>query len=252
MTLHDTVRVEDYNATVMDNGPDGYPSVFDKVSEPNKPHGSPALKSALKHTGSRDSLGSNRSSTQDPVSKGSTGRGAVPVVTEHKASQRDTPPAKPVQNTPPKPAEIVHHHNGHTNSQWNETPEPEVNIVHKPPNTQDTSVSERNKRPSLTPSVTYANSTPPSGTLADLKKHRAQQLQETLRLKENGKLRSSLEDSTVLPQNERNGHSPGMADSRSNSLTYLPEDRPMHRFTATQPSEIIGGDDSKTNCCIIL
>lgn len=103
---------------------------------------------------------------------------------------------------------------------------------------------------------------PPQGTLADLKKQRLAQLQTNLQKKEhhtssngNGSI-AVTQNNPVLPQN---GHSPNLSGDRSAPSTptnvYFPPppqgDPPKRRFTATQPSEIVG-NDGKQNCCVIV
>ena len=111
---------------------------------------------------------------------------------------------------------------------------------------------------------------PPQGTLADLKKQRLHQLQTHLSRQKgvtgsqetfsssNGNGNGSITGSnSVLPHN---GHSPSLSEGRANtnsqSSLYIPPppkgEPPIHRFTATHPSEIVGGDNGKQNCCIIL
>ena len=235
ITLNDSDHLENHHG--MDNQHNEIILSQDCITEPPKPAISP-IKPAIKHRGSHDSLNSGRSGPQAPYGE---------AVRRSKVSTPAAPPATasaPVQElvqTNKKPADNSQS-NGHTADKH---PDPKLPA--------DEDRSPDHKRQSLTPSVTYANSTPPSGTLADLKKQRAQQ---QMRNRDSDKYRNSIsEDSSlgnsVYPPSERNGHSPGLTDSRSNSLTYLPDDRPKHRFTATN-TEIIGGEDNKTNCCIIL
>ena len=232
ITLNDSDHIDNHRST--DYQHNEIILSQDKVSEPSKPTVSP-IKPAIKHRGSHESISSNWSPAPQPhkeTSHKSKGHTPSPDV---------SPPAQGSIQSNQKPAEKSQS-NGHTTDKT-----PEANISF------DEDRSHDRKRPSLTPSVTYANSTPPTGTLADLKKQRAQQ---QMRNRDSDKYRNSIsEDSSignsVYPPSERNGHSPGLTDSRSNSLTYLPDDRPKHRFTATN-TEIIGGDDNKTNCCIIL
>lgn len=227
VTLNETDHTDNHHS--MDNQHNEITVSHDKIEEPAKP--SP-VKPAIKHRGSHDSINSSKGSAAKPSPNESKHRHNGPASVPVPSLQPE-----PVQSGK-KPAENSHI-NGHTadkHTDSNTSLDEERNHDH------------RNKRPSLTPSVTYSGSAPPTGTLADLKKQRAQHQMRNFR-------NSISEDSTlgnsVYPPNERNGHSPGLTDSRSNSLTYLPEDRPKHRFTATN-TEIIGGDENKTNCCIIL
>lgn len=201
----------------------------EQIVEPSK-HIATPTKPAMKRQDSHESSSSNH--------RGNSHSSKAPS----KPARTTTPPPQPHQEVQKRVADSPQA-NGHTS----ESNGPEVDVPFQEERTSD------HKRPSLTPSVTYTNSTPPTGTLADLKKQRAQQ---QLRSRDTDKIRNSItEDSnvgnSVYSPSERNGHSPGLGDSRSDSLTYLPDDRPKHRFTATN-TEIIGGDDNKTNCCTIL
>lgn len=235
ITLNDSDPMEDRRVE-MDNVHNEITVSHDRVVEPSAPTARAAssapMKPAMKLQDSHESSSSHRPSHQPKGQAPQPGRTSTP------------PPPSPTQELVQNiwaPVDNVHV-NGHTAESNSE-----VNISFSEDKATD------RKRPSLTPSVNFTNSTPPTGTLADLKKQRAQQ---QLRNRDSDKYRNSISEdgnigNSVYPPSERNGHSPGMVDSRSNSLTYLPDDRPKHRFTATN-TEIIGGDDNKTNCCIIL
>ncbi len=150
----------------------------------------------------------------------------------------------------------------------------------KPSHTPTSSLgSSKDFQPNTTPTHPAGMSVPPTGTLSDLKRQRALQLQNALRARDPAfqsntslsdahlGITGTLENSTdsihshqsnnLLPASEHNGHSPNQ--SRSNSTGPSPfiatvpiADPPKRRFTATSPSEIIGGDNEKQNCCIIL
>ena len=98
----------------------------------------------------------------------------------------------------------------------------------------------------------------PSGTLADLKKQRSQQLQNSLRYRDTALLESDMapykDKDNDMQENKgnnvtRNGH--GLGNDRPNA--YVPRgDQQLHRFSAIHSSEIIGGDDSKQRCCVVM
>ena len=118
------------------------------------------------------------------------------------------------------------------------------------------------------PRGAFIGSPPHIGTLADLKKARQQQLQNHMQKQKGGLAVNDVAASTngngSLPQN---GHSPSLSADRSsptpnsndstptgNNMFFPPPPRgepPKHRFTATQPSEIVG-DNGKQACCVIL
>ena len=238
ITLNDSDHIENHHS--MDNQHNEIILSQDRVTEPSKPAISP-IRPAIKHRGSHDSINSGRLGPQQPYGEAVRRSNAAAPTAPAAPPATASAPVQELVQTNKKPADNCQS-NGHTADKH---PDPKLLV--------DEDRSPDRKRASLTPSVTYANSTPPSGTLADLKKQRAQQ---QMRNRDSDKYRNSIsEDSSlgnsVYPPSERNGHSPGLTDSRSNSLTYLPDDRPKHRFTATN-TEIIGGEDNKTNCCIIL
>ena len=103
-------------------------------------------------------------------------------------------------------------------------------------------------------------SLPQGGTLADLKKYRAQRLQENLRNKDNISVHSLGDEHSSHNHSDSENSllttpSNGQNKTTHNGIQYkntyyIAEERPKHKFTATN-SEIIG-DDSKTGCCVIL
>ena len=102
--------------------------------------------------------------------------------------------------------------------------------------------------------------TPPSGTLADLKKYRAQRLQENIRNKDNVSIHSFADEHTSQNHSDTENSlltapSNGQNKTTHNGIQYkntyyITEERPKHKFTASN-TEIIG-EDNKTGCCVIL
>jgi hypothetical protein len=95
---------------------------------------------------------------------------------------------------------------------------------------------ESNERKNSTGSMA-----PPSGTLADLKKQRAQRLQDALRSRD-----GSLSESPAYTPTSSgsNGHAVEMNGIQA------PYEPPIHKYTTK--SEIVGGNSSDTSCCVIL
>ena len=166
----------------------------------------------------------------------------------------------------PEPAA---HINGHTEGADVVSPlPPPMNPSELPSPRKESRDSWNSSNLSTSPRPSFSNVAPPTGTLADLKRQRAMQLQNQLQNSRLGPLPvtegqttngnyKNTPNANVVPPSERNGHSPSMADSRVNSQDYyttvpMGGDPPKRRYTATSPSEIVGGDDGKQRCCVIL
>ncbi len=195
-----------------------------------------------------------------------------------KPKQKDIIPANSHKVSPNasdvRPVEVPKSH--HTNGQPQKVHQ-EANDARRPsdqlPHAQSAQTgSNRDLRSNATGGAA-AGPAPHAGTLADLKRQRALMLQNALRARDpafqgltssTGSLANSTsslhsQSNSVLPANEQNGRSPNLSDIRSDSSApspYIPTvpigDPPKRRYTATSPSEIIGGEEDKQNCCIIL
>ena len=97
-----------------------------------------------------------------------------------------------------------------------------------------------------------------SGTLADLKKQRAQQFQNSLRYRDTKNLQQKMDDVNGKEgQVGTNGQANSVGNNHTNAnnnlyYSQIPTDPPIHRFTANSTTEIIGGDDGKQRCCCVM
>ena len=168
---------------------------------------------------------------------------------------------------PPVPSSIPPSENGSTENYEPVAPLPIVATAqtnrHRKDSRTESDISVR----STGNSISFNNAgAPPTGTLADLKRQRALQLQSQmssksglpplseLQSKNNGNYKGTNANSTV-PPTERNGHSPSITSSsyENDSLYFstVPQgDPPKRRYTST--TDIVGGDEEKHRCCVIL
>ncbi|XP_013393458.1 protein phosphatase 1 regulatory inhibitor subunit 16B isoform X2 [Lingula anatina] len=121
----------------------------------------------------------------------------------------------------------------------------------------------RSKAPAAEPSRLSVSSAGSSaqplsqtGTLSDLKKKRAESHQQRISSynPETGEMHLGVTNANSnkyeLPEN---GHNSNSGNSKEPSLDYYyPPGEQMKRFRAQGPHEIIGGDDNKEGCCVIL
>ena len=160
-------------------------------------------------------------------------------------SKHNAPPAPTSSSAPPRQSE-------------SSTPAP---APEREPYVQRPQVSPQSAQQGLDP---YLN--PPSGTLADLKKKRAKELQDSLRFHDAKRVSQQIEKHNenyeTNGQYNNTGNNTGSGSSvngqngavrRDSDASYygLDDNAPKHKFTAST-QEIVGGQDNQTGCCVLM
>ena len=180
--------------------------------------------------------------------------------TNHTSSSNHTAPSTTVQVIAPPADKSNTSSMPMTSAPESTNRNPELTIAATASLSVSTSLSASTERLALSPARSDENLfTPPSGTLADLKKQRAQRAQDNMRFRDTASMNSQNDDYSHSNQSDSennivtNGQNKGGHNGIQHKNTYyVAGEMPKRKFTASQ-TEIIGGaEDTKTSCCTIL